>query len=247
MTQQTSRPIACKSSVQNELIERVMLGLENHWLDSSPVALTALRTLAAEPNGLALLGQLLLEHASRRSIMFDHQPSDRLGRLHHAGHRVVRCEKCRRRRVGRSWVHQPAPRGWIVANGICPDCDPDEAPKPLPEIRIRPLAAAVDQIARVIDAGYWNWDEEACREALLELDEAALALVGEMWRLMALLGQPDDATGLADPPDVLFNGAIVYSRHGANPEIAARFRDLVDESLHEEQIARMVATAEVGS
>ncbi len=103
----------------------------------------------------------------------------------------------------------------------------------------------VEQVVAMIDAGYWNWDEEGYRAALLALDEAALALIGEMWRLLAIEGEPEDATGLVGPLYELFNAAIVYSRHGADPEIAARFRDLVNESLHVEQFARMEATVEL--
>ncbi len=222
---------------RNELIERVLLALENHWLDSSPEALKAIGLLAAEPGGLELLGRLLIDHASDPDLYIETvSDSDQMGALHHAGHRVVRCEKCGRRRVGLVWAHQPAPSGWIVAEAFCPDCSPNP-PKPLPEVRTRIPAVAVDQVVALIDAGYWDWNDEGYLAALSTLDQAALALIGEMWRLLAIEGEPEDATGLCSPLHSLFDAAIVYSRHGADPEIAARFRDLVDESLHQNQLA----------
>lgn len=251
MTQRAkSRPIVCKS-IRNELIERALLGLEEHWCDSSPEALKAFWEMAAEPGGLELLGRLLIEHASDPDLYIDTRPgSSRKDQLRHAGHRVVRCEKCHRRRVGLSWIKQRAPRGWVVAAAFCPECNPN-VPKALPEIRTRIPAAAVDQIVALIDAAYWNWDrdqgEEGFHEALLELDEAALNLIGEMWRLMATKGEPEDGSGLVGPLYSLFDSAIVYSRYGADPEIAARFRDLVDEKLHAEQLDRMEAAVELAS
>lgn len=107
-------------------------------------------------------------------------------------------------------------------------------------------AAAVDQICVAIDAGYWNWDEEGYHAALLELDEAALTLIGDMWRAAALHEDDEEGhCGLCGPLYDLFNSAVAYSRYGEDPEIAARFRDLVDEGLHEKQIDAMEAAVEL--
>lgn len=233
MTQRAkSRPIVCKS-IRNELIERALLGLEEHWCDSSPEALKAFWEMAAEPGGLELLGRLLIEHASDPDLYIEAIPgSSRKDQLRHAGHRVVRCEKCHRRRVGLSWIKQRAPRGWVVAAAFCPECNP-HVPKALPEIRTRFPAAAVDQIVAAIDAGFWNDDEERYREVILELEDEALALMGEMFRVRAL-HEGDDYCGLVGPLYDLFNAAIAYSRYGTDAAIAARFREVTSEDDHPE-------------
>lgn len=108
-------------------------------------------------------------------------------------------------------------------------------------VRRQPLP--VDQIAAIVTADVWDWDDARARRAVRKLSEPALTLIGQMYRLWAIHEDEDGYSGMTDPVSQLFNMALAYSRHGQDPAIRARFRDLVDESLHEEQFDRMEATA----
>lgn len=101
----------------------------------------------------------------------------------------------------------------------------------------------VEQIVDILDAWYWDHDEERGLALTAALDEEGRALLAILCQHWMLAGDCDDYCGLCCPESHLLDMAIAYSRTGDDPEIASRLRDCVDEDLHKEQLARMEAAA----
>ncbi len=99
----------------------------------------------------------------------------------------------------------------------------------------------VDTICEVIEAHFWDWDDDRAMQAMADLDEAGQSLLGYLYRSWTLSGGKAE---LVDPFGTIIDLAFSYIKHGDDPVIVSRLSDCLSDDLHQEQLARMDAEVE---